>query len=66
MALKNTLKLEVQALDAGYGYNLVGLSVLESAPEQRTEIWEHYPTEAALQARLATLWQWWAAQVDSE
>ena len=66
MASRNTLKIEIEGLDSGYGYALVAIAILEAAPEQRTEIREHYPTEAALQARLATLWNWWANQVDSE
>ena len=59
----DTIKLEIFALDATFGYTLKGIGVVNG---ERTEINEHYATEAAMKSRLATLWQWWANQVDAE
>lgn len=59
----NELSIKVTTLDAGFGYNLVAYGIVEG---QRIDIREHYPTEAALQVRLVSIWQAWAAQVDAE
>lgn len=63
MAVQNLLRLEVEALDATQGYLLRGLMIVDGA---RTEINEHYSTEAAVRTRLGTGWDIWAAQVNSE
>ena len=63
MAVQNLLRLEVEALDATQGYLLRGLMIVDGA---RTEINEHYGTEAAVRTRLGTGWDIWAAQVNSE
>ena len=55
--------IEVNALDAGNGYVIKARSNIAG---DRQEVNEHRATEAEVQARLATLWQWWAGQVDSE
>lgn len=63
MITKNVLRLEVEALDAGQGYLLRGLMMVDGA---RTEINEHHATEAVLRTRLGTGFDIWAAQVDAE
>lgn len=57
------LHIEVKALDAGQGYLVVGVAVVGETRERRNE---HYDTEAEVKARLATIWQWWADQVNAE
>jgi hypothetical protein len=59
----NTLRLEVEALDAEQGYLLRGKMTING---ERTEIAEHYDTEADLRTRLGTGFDIWAAQVDAE
>jgi hypothetical protein len=59
----NKLILEVEALDPTFGYSVKIHSVVAGA---HTVLNEHYATEAASKARLATAWDFWAAQVDSE
>lgn len=63
MAQQNVFKIEVEALDAAQGYLLRGLMIINGA---RTEINEHYATEALVRTRLGTGWDIWAAQVDAE
>ena len=63
MAQENIFKVEVEALDAGQGYLLRGQMIVAGA---RTEISEHYATEAAVRTRLGTGWDIWAGQVNSE
>lgn len=63
MAQQNVFKIEVEALDAGQGYLLRGLMIVNG---DRTEINEHNATEAATRTRLGTGFDTWAAQVDSE
>jgi hypothetical protein len=60
---QNVFKIEVQALDATFGYQMTGLMIVDNV---RTEINEHYATEAEVSARLTSGWNAWAAQVDSE
>jgi hypothetical protein len=60
---QNVFKIEVQALDATFGYQMTGLMIVDGV---RTEINEHYPTEAEVSTRLTSGWNAWAAQVDSE
>jgi len=61
--MRNTLQMNVVALDPGFGYQLeVHLTVADAVQS----IKEHYPTEALLRSRLATAFDTWAAQVDSE
>jgi hypothetical protein len=60
---QNVFKVEVQALDATFGYRFTGLMIVDGV---RTEINEHYDTEAAVKTRLQSGWDAWAAQVDSE
>ena len=59
----NDLIINVRALDAGHGYMLGATGTVGGVSHQ---IEEHYSTESAMKARLATLWQWWANQVDAE
>ena len=63
MAQQNVFKIEVEALDATQGYLLRGLMIVDGA---RTEINEHFATEAAVRTRLGTGFDIWAAQVDAE
>ena len=60
---RNVFKIEVQALDPTYGYQLTGLMIVAG---ERTEINEHYPLESEVAARLQSGWAAWAALVDSE
>ncbi len=59
----NKLVLEVEALDAGQGYLLRGMMVIEG---NKIQIREHYATEAELRTRLGTGFDIWASQVNSE
>lgn len=63
MAQQNVFKVEVEALDSGQGYLFTGLMIVAG---DRTEIREHYDTEAEVDTRLGTGWAAWAAQVDAE
>lgn len=63
MAQENVFKVEVEALDATQGYLVRGLMIVGGA---RTEINEHYATEALVRTRLGTGFDVWAAQVDAE
>lgn len=63
MAQQNVFKVEVEALDAAQGYLLRGLMIVAG---DRTEINEHFSTEAAARTRLGTGFDAWAAQVDAE
>lgn len=63
MAQQNVFKAEVEALDATQGYLLRGALTVNGV---RTEINEHYSTEAAVRTRLGTGFDAWAAQVNSE
>jgi hypothetical protein len=60
---ENVFKVEVQALDATFGYDLTGLMIVAGV---RTEINEHYALESEVATRLASGFNAWAAQVDSE
>lgn len=60
---QNVFKIEVQALDPTYGYQLTGLMIVDGV---RTEINEHYSLESEVAARLQSGWAAWAALVDSE
>ena len=59
----NVFKVEIQALDATFGYDMVGLMIVAGV---RTEINEHYDLESQVATRLQSGWAAWAAQVDSE
>jgi hypothetical protein len=59
----NELKVEVQALDPGFGYNVIALGIVAGARERLVE---HYATEAEVATRLGTIWTWWSSQVNSE
>jgi hypothetical protein len=59
----NKLVIEVEALDSGFGYQVNVLGIIN---DERTRLKEHYNTENATKARLATVWDFWASQVDSE
>lgn len=59
----NVFKVEVQALDPAFGYQMTGLMIVAG---ERTEINEHYDTELQVETRLQSGWQAWATQVDSE
>jgi hypothetical protein len=59
----NVFKVEVQALDATFGYQMTGLMIVAG---ERTEINEHYDLESEVATRLQSGWAAWAAQVDSE
>ena len=61
--MENRLRLDIEALDPGNGYNLVGVMIVAG---DRVMIKEHFATEAALRTRLGTGFDIWAAQVDSE
>ena len=63
MVTENVIRLEVEALDANQGYLLRGTMVVAGT---RTEINEHFSTEAALRTRLGTGFDFWAGQVNSE
>lgn len=63
MAQQNVFKVEVEALDATQGYLVRGLMIVNG---NRTEINEHYGTEAAVRTRLGTGFDLWAGQVDAE
>jgi hypothetical protein len=63
VAQQNVFKIDIEALDAGQGYLLRGLLIVENA---RSEINEHHATEASLRTRLGTGFDIWAAQVNSE
>ena len=58
------LNIEVEALDATQGY-LVRVKGRDDTNGVR-ELAEHYDTEAATRSRLATVWDWWADQVNAE
>jgi hypothetical protein len=60
---QNVFKVEVQALDSGFGYQMTGLMIVAGV---RTEINEHYDLESEVGTRLQSGWTAWAAQVDSE
>lgn len=60
---KNVFKVEVQALDPQFGYQLTGLIIVDGV---RTEINEHYDLESEVAARLQSGWTNFASQVDSE
>lgn len=60
---QNVFKIEVQALDPTFGYQLTGLMIVAGA---RTEINEHYDLESEVASRLQSGFNAWAAQVDSE
>ena len=60
---ENVFKVEVQALDATFGYQMTGLMIVDGV---RQEINEHYDLETQVAARLQSGWTAWAAQVDSE
>jgi hypothetical protein len=60
----SNLIIEVTALDATHGYNVAVQIRVDGTPP--TTINEHYGTETALRSRLATIFDAWAAQVDSE
>jgi len=59
----NEFHIEVKALDPGHGYLVIMIGIVNG---DRTKLQEHYDTEQATVQRLATAWQWWAGQVDSE
>lgn len=59
----NEFHIEVKALDAGQGYLLIAIGIVDGA---HTQLQEHYDTEIEVRDRLATAWQWWADQVDAE
>lgn len=59
----NVFKVEVQALDPTFGYQMTGLMIVAGV---RQQINEHYDTEAEVDTRLQSGWAAWAAQVDSE
>jgi len=59
----NELHIEVKALDKPYGYLVQVIGIVDGT---RTKLQEHYATEQNVVQRLATVWQAWAAQVDSE
>ena len=59
----NQLHIEVEALDAGNGYVIKAIGIVNG---EREMISEHRATEAEVQARLAFVWNWWAARVDAE
>jgi hypothetical protein len=63
MAQQNVFKIEVEALDSTQGYLVRGLMIVAG---DRTEINEHYSTEAAVRTRLGTGFDIWAGQVDAE
>lgn len=58
------LKMEVEALDATFGYKVTVLGSVTDG--SRYAITEHYATEAEVATRLGTIWSQWAALVDSE
>ena len=60
---ENVFKIEVQGLDATFGYQMTGLMIVDGV---RTEINEHYGLESQVATRLQSGWTAWAAQVDSE
>lgn len=60
---ENVFKVEVQALDATFGYQMTGLMIVAGV---RQEINEHYDLESEVASRLQSGWAAWAAQVDSE
>jgi len=59
----NVFKIEIQALDPTFGYQMTGMMIVD---RERTEINEHYDTEAEVSTRLTAGWNAWAALVDSE
>lgn len=61
--MKSIFNIEVEALDAGQGYLLRGLLIVDGV---RTKVNEHYATEAEVRTRLGTGWDLWAGQVNSE
>ena len=63
MAQRNVFKVEVEALDAGEGYLIRGMLIIDGA---RQEINEHRQTEADVRTRLGTGFDFWANQVDAE
>lgn len=62
------LTIKVNALDPGNGYTILtrGTYVDSQGDRQRAEFYEHRATEALTKARLADLWDLWAALVDAE
>jgi len=61
--MENFIRMDVQALDATHGYNVKGVMDIDGV---RTEINEHYATEAEVRTRLGTGFDIWASQVNSE
>jgi hypothetical protein len=66
--MSDELNLKITALDAGNGYVLLARGTYKDSEgsAQRAEFHEHRATEALTKARLAQLWDAWAALVDAE
>jgi len=64
----NVFRVEIQALDPTFGYNMSGLIQTTDGQgvKTRTQINEHYDTEAEVDTRLQSGWAAFAAVVDSE
>jgi hypothetical protein len=62
--MKNSITMEIRALDATHGYVVHVSGVVEGMQPQSFE--EHYDTENAVKARLGALWDLWASLVNAE